>query len=308
MSGGLAVRAAALALGVGLAAGCGQTDRERLGDQAYGEGRYPAALAEYRVLTKGKPRARLWAKLGAAAFHAGELRESADAYLRLAGDDPTRAEEAAEGLEGVARAAERSGNADVLQEVVTGLQAMAPMRTTTAYALILAQRPEADTTELVALLPAALAAASTPESVDSLLTLYARALESTAGCGQALLQYRAVLRRSRDSVLRAPARRGAAECAYRLGARADSGGRVEDAALWFAESARIDSTTPTGRRSLVRYAETRLGQGDTLAAVLALQAVTTGTTVDSMGAAAAGRLAALGFTSSSGDSAGSGVR
>ena len=309
MSLGLAVaRAAALVLAAGLVAGCGRADRERLGDGAYSEGRYPEALAEYRVLAKGKPRARLWAKLGAAALHAGELRESADAYLRLAGDDPTRADEAAEGLESVARAAERAGNADVLREVVTGLQAMAPTRTTTAYALILAQRAAADTAELVALLPGALAAARAPETVDSLLTLYGRALEATAGCGQALLVYRAVLRRTQDSAMRAPARLGASRCAYTLGSRADSSGRAEDAALWFAEAARVDSTTPTGRRALLRYAETRLGQGDTLAAVLAFQAVAAGNTRDSMGEAAAGRLAALGFTSSTGDTAGTGVR
>jgi hypothetical protein len=305
---GLAARAAALALVTGLAAGCGRVDRERAGDLAYGEGRYADALAEYRALAKGKPRARVWAKLGAAALHAAELRESAEAYMRLAGDDPTRADEAAEGLESVARAAERAGNTDVLREVVTGLQATAPTRATTAYALVLAQRPDADTAELVALLPGALAAASAPETVDSLLTLYARALEATAGCGQALLQYRAVLRRSQDSAVRAPARRGAAECAYTLGVRADSARRAEDAALWFAEAARVDSTTPTGRRALVRYADVRLAQGDTLAAVLAFQAVAAGATVDSMGQAAAGRLAGLGFTSSSGDTAGPGAR
>ena len=144
--------------------------------------------------------------------------------------------------------------------------------------------------------------------MDSLLTRYAGALEATAGCGQALLLYRAVLRRTQDSAMRAPARRGAAECAYTLGIRADSAGRAEDAVLWFAEAARVDSTTPTGRRALVRYAEARLGQGDTLAAVLAFQAVAAGATVDSMGEAAAGRLAALGFTSSAGDSVGPGAR
>jgi tetratricopeptide (TPR) repeat protein len=306
---GVAARAAVLWVVAGLAAGCGGSgDRERLGDRAYAEGRYADALGEYRSVAKGKHRATLWAKLGAAALHAGELRESADAYLRLAGDDLTRADEAAEGLEGVARAAERSGNTDVLQEVVANLEGMAPGRAAARYALVLAQRPDPDTTELVALLPAALAAATAPEAVDSLLTLYGRALEATAGCGQALLQYRAVLRRSHDSAMRAPARRGAADCAYALGTRADSAGRVEDAALWFAESARVDSTTPTGRRALVRYAEARLTQGDTLAAALAFQAVASGGAGDSMGTAAAGRLAALGLTISPGDSAGTDER
>jgi tetratricopeptide (TPR) repeat protein len=291
-----------------LVASCRGTDRERLGDTAYAEGRYADALAQYRAVARGKPRARVWAKLGAAALHVGELRESAEAYLRLAGDDPTRADEAGEGLESVARAAQRSGNVDVLREVVTGLQAVAPTRTTSAYALVLAQRAETDTAELVALLPSALAAASAPETVDSLLTRYAAALEATAGCGQALLVYRAVLRRSQDSAARVPARRGAGGCAYALGLRADSAGRTDDAGLWFAEAARVDSTTPTGRRALVRYGGVRLGQGDTLAAVLAFQAVAVRDTTDSMGEAAASHLAALGFTSSAGDSVGPGAR
>jgi tetratricopeptide (TPR) repeat protein len=289
--------------------GCTESGgRERVADRAYSEARYTDALAEYRALAKGTPRAAMWAKLGAAALHAGELRESAEAYLRLAADAPERADEAAEGLEGVARAAERAGNSDVLREIATGLGALAPERNTTRYALALAQRPDADTAELLALLPGALAAASAPEAVDSLLTRYGNVLEATAGCGQALLQYRAVLRRSGDSATRAPARDGAASCAYALGARADSAGRLDDAALWFAESARVDSTTPTGRRALLRYGGTRLVQGDTLAAVLAFQAIASSGAQDSMGEGAAGHLAALGFTSLPGDSARTGVR
>lgn len=292
---------------VGIVA-CGGTDRERDGDRAYAQGRYADALGEYRALLGGKPGAPLWAKVGAAALHANELREAAEAYLRLAGDDPTRADEAAEGLEAVARAAERAGNGDVLREVVTGLQAIAPERATGRYALILALQPDPDTAELVALLPGALAAASAPETVDSLLALYGRALHATVGCGQALLQYRAVLRRSQDSSMRIPASRGAADCAYTLGARADSSGRLDDAALWFAESARVDSTTPTGRRALLRYAGTRLAQGDTLAAALAFQTVVSGGTADSMGQAAATRLTGLGLSPLTGDTARTGVR
>ncbi len=194
------------------------------------------------------------------------------------------------------------------REVVTGLTAVAPDRPTGRYALLLVQRPDADTADLVAMLPGAIAAASAPETVDSLLTVYGRALEATAGCGQALLQFRAVLRRSQDSAARGPARRGVADCAYMLGSRADSAGRAEDAALWFAESARMDSTTPTGRRALLRYADARLSQGDTLAAALAFQAVVTSGVADSMGEAAAGHLAGLGMSTSAGDSARTGPR
>lgn len=289
-------------------AACGTSDREQLGDRAYGQGRYADALKAYRPLLKGNPEPNLYAKVGAAALHAGELREAAEAYLKLAGEDPMRATEAAEGLESVARAAERSGNLDVLREVVAGLQAVGPDRPTGRYALVLSHQPGVDTTDLVALLPAALASATAPETVDSLLTLYGTALESTAGCGQALLQFRAVLRRSQDSAARAPARRGVAECAYTLGQRAESAGHVDDAVLWYAESARVDSATPTGRRALLRYGAGRLTQGDTLAAALAFQALTSAGTTDSMGQAAAARLNALGLFPSAGDTARSGVR
>lgn len=302
-------RLAGLAVAAGMAAACGgRTDHERLGDRAYGQARYTEAVAEYREAVGTRPNATRWAKLGAAALHAGELRQSAEAYVRLAGDDPTRRAEAAEGLDGVARLADRQGNVDVLQEVVTGLQAIAPERGTGQYALALVQGAHPDTADLVALLPSALATAGAPETVDSLLTLYGRALQATAGCGQALLVFRAVLRRSQDSGTRAPARQGAADCAYALGARADSAGRLPDAVLWFAEAARVDSTTPTGRRALLRYGAARLIQGDTLAAALAFQTVVSGGTTDSTGEAAAGRLAALGMRPPAGDSAGTGER
>jgi tetratricopeptide (TPR) repeat protein len=296
---------AALAVASGA---CGTGDRERAADRAYSEGRYADALADYRALLKDRPDAALLAKAGAAALHANELREAADAYLRMVGDDPTRSDEAAEGLEAVARAAERADNGEVLREVVTGLQAVAPDRATGRYTLQLVLRAHPDTAELAAMIPAALAAASAPETVDSLLTLYGQALEATSGCGQALLQYRAVLRRSQDSGMRVPARRGAADCAFSLGVRADSAGRAEDAALWFAESARVDSSTPTGRRALLRYADARLRQGDTLAGALAFQTVASGGATDSMGMAAAERLADLGLSPLTGDSARTGAR
>ena len=299
----LTLLVAAATLGCGRAGG-----HERLGDQAYGAERWTEALAQYRMLPMARAGAAVLAKTGAAALHAGELRQAAEAYARLAGEDPTRSEEAAEGLEGVARAAEQAGNADVLREVMAGLEAIAPDRPTGRFALMILQQPGLDPDETAALLPEALAAASTGGAVDSLLTRYGAALEATSGCGQALLPYRAVLRRSRDGSIRASAGRGAADCAYALGARADSGGRLEDAALWFAESARVDSTTATGRRALLRYAGARLAQGDTLAAALAFQAVASGGTADSTGQAAASRLASLATPSSAGDSARTGVQ
>jgi tetratricopeptide (TPR) repeat protein len=84
---------ATLVLCVAACGGAG--DRERLGDRAYGEGRYAQALIEYQQVLADDPDARIWAKAGAAALRTSDLEVASDAYLRLAAEDPTRAEEAA---------------------------------------------------------------------------------------------------------------------------------------------------------------------------------------------------------------------
>jgi hypothetical protein len=117
-----------------------------------------------------------------------------------------------------------------------------------------------------------------------------------------MFQYRAVLRRSQDSSLRAQARRGAADCAFALGQRARTSDREDDAALWFAEAARMDSSSATGRAALFAYGETRLIQGDTLAAALAYQAIASAPAAsDSFAGKARARLADLGLTPANSD-------
>lgn len=286
-----------------LAAACtGAGDRERLGDEAYGQGHYAEALDQYTSVLGSKPDPRVYAKAGAAALHGDQLRKASDAYIRLAAEDPSRVQEAAEGLETVARAADRKADSASLQHALSGLQAIAPERLTGRYAVLLAARPGVDGAELVALLPGAIAAAPEPGTVDSLLTLYGSALQQTAGCGQALLQFRAVLRRSADSSMRTKARSGVAGCAFALGERADAQGKLMDAALWFAEAARADSVSPVGRRASLRAAEARLAQGDTIAAAISFQSVVSAGTADSAGQVAVARLRALGIQQSTGDS------
>ena len=298
----------ALAAALACAACGGTTDGERRGDEAYGRGQYAEALREYRSLTDGEAPARVWAKLGAAALHSGDLGEAADAYLHLAGEDPGRVWEAAEGLEEVARSAERADRPEALQRAVIGLQAVAPDRVPGRYALRLAQQEGAEPTELVALLPRAVATAPDQATVDSLLALHARMLQRTAGCGQAMFQYRAVLRRSQDSSVRSEAREGAADCALALGKRSLTGGRDEDAALWFAEAARMDSTSAVGRQALFAYGETRLVQGDTLAAALAFQAIAAEPEIaDSFDAKAGAMLDAIGLTPVTNSAPGPGI-
>ena len=285
--------------------GCGQADTERRGDEAYAQGRYGEALATYRSLSAEESEPRVLAKVGAAALRAGQLREATEAYLRLAGEDPTRGREAAAGLQGVVTAAERSGAADVLQDAVLGLQTIAPDAVPGRFALVLAHNEGAEPEELVSLLPGAIAAADDQATVDSLLLSYGRALEVTAGCGQALLQYRAVARRAQDSALRSAARARTGECALTQGLKAQRAGRQEDAVLWFAEASRADSSSVTGRRALVSLGDLRLFQGDTLAAALAFQTAVSasGTERDSIGDVARIRLARLGLEPNAGDTA-----
>jgi tetratricopeptide (TPR) repeat protein len=261
-------------VGVALLCGCRQVgDHERRGDQAYGEGRYAEALSEYRRAVATDPDARLWAKTGAAALRTGNLEVAGDAYLRLAAEDPTRVEEAAEGLETVARAADRSGDGKRLESAVVGLGMIAPSRPIARYALAVVRRPGAEANDLVPVLPAAIAAAPDAETVDSLLAVYAAALRETSGCDQALPLFQGTLRRTRAPQLRARAEDGAAGCSLVMGLRAEAAGRPEDAALWFAAAIRVDSSTAVGRRALVGYGDAQTRLGDTLSGADAYEAV-----------------------------------
>ena len=292
-------------VGLLAAQGCAGDDAERTADQAYAGGRFADALAAYQTLAASAPDGRLWAKIAVAALRSERMADATDAYLHLAGEDPTRVREAAAGLEAVARAAERTGDQPALREAVVGLQTIVPDAVPGRYALVLAQQPEAEPDELVQLLPAAIAAAGDQATVDSLLLRHGQALQATAGCGQALLQYRAVLRRAQDTGVRAGAKASAGDCAFGLGQRAQSAGRDDDAALWYAEAARADTASVLGRRALVSFGDVRLRQGDTLAAALAYQAAVSASPAgaDSIADVAAARLARIGLTPSTGEPA-----
>jgi Tetratricopeptide repeat len=268
------LRSLATVLGVGLVLSCGQGgDTERRGDEAYGQARYLDALNEYRAAVAKDPDARLWAKAGAAALHTGALDVAARAYLRLAAEDPTRSEEAAEGLEAVARAAERTGDNKRLESAVIGLGMIAPNRSIGRYALAVLRHPGADANDLVAVIPAAVATAPDAETVDSLLWVYATALRETSGCDQALYVFQAAARRTANATLRSRAQDGVAACSLAMGLRAEAAGKSDDAALWFATSIRIDSSTAVGRRALVGYGDAQARLGDTAAAAQAYQSV-----------------------------------
>ena len=285
-----------LVLLLGLAA-CGSgAGPELAGDRAYGAGRYSEALTRYRAASGRNTPARLWAKLGAAALHAGDLRAAAEAYRRLPLDDHSRAAEAAEGLDQVARAAVRRGDGTALRDAVLGLQAIAPERSIAPYALALLRRQGDSGADAASLLPAAMAAAPDAVTLDSLLAAYGASLQAGGGCEPAAPVYRAVLRRSRDVAVRGRAGAGLATCALSLGLAALGGGRADDAAGWFIQAVRVDSTTWTGRRALIGLGDARVGQGDILGAAIAFQSVLDerASPSDSLAMMAADRLRSLG--------------
>ena len=300
----------AVMAGVLLLAACGGTgDQERSGDEAYGQSLYAEALADYRQVLAKDPDARVWAKAGAAALHTGDLAVASDAYLRLAAEDPTRAAEAAEGLDAVARAAERAGDSKRLQAAVVGMGAIAPDRSIGRYALELIRRQGAEPTDLVAVLPAAIAVAPDAETVDSLLLVHGLAARETSGCGEALPSFQAAVRRTRVAGVRSRAEEGVAACSLMLGLQSESAGKHDDALLWFAAAIRVDSNTIVGRRALVGYGDARLRLGDPIAAALAYQAVVSDQVQsDSIYQMARDRLQDLRAATSAGESALTGVR
>jgi tetratricopeptide (TPR) repeat protein len=290
--------------------GCGGAgDQERKGDAAYGESRYEEALAVYRQVLDKDPEPRVWAKAGAAALRLGNLEVASDAYLRLAAEDPTRAAEAAEGLDAVARAAERAGDAKRLQAAVVGMGAIAPDRSIGRYALELIRRPGAVPTDLVAVLPAAMAAAPDAETVDSLLLVHGIAAREASGCPEALPSFQAALRRTKLPSIRGRAEEGVAGCSLMLGLQSESAGQPDAAGRWFAAAIRVDSSTIVGRRALVGYGDAKLRLGDPIAAALAYQAVVAdGVQSDSIHQMAQDRLQNLRASPSAGESALTGVR
>lgn len=280
-----------LLLSLVVAAGCrGSSGPELAGDRAYAAARYDEALAAYRTSAGDNGPGRVWAKAGAAGLHAGRLGDAADAWRRLAADDPTRLDEAADGLEAVAREADRRNDARALHDAVVALREVAPERPIGRHALALTRRAALTGGEALALLPAAMSAAPDAGTVDSLLAAYAAALQATAGCEQAAPAYRAALRRTRSSILRGRAGGELATCALNLGLVALGAGRAEDAERWLVQAVQVDSVSWVGRRALIALGDARVGQGDILAAAIAYQTAADAGATDSLGRLARERL------------------
>jgi tetratricopeptide (TPR) repeat protein len=297
-------RAIVVLLALGACAGGQSGDPELAGDRAYVAGKFTEAAAAYDVALGQHADGRLWAKDGAAALRAGLLSRAAEAYIRLGTEDPTRVDDAADGLERVAHAADLAGEGAALRQALLALRHLAPARPALRYSLAVARGGDMAPPDGILVLPQALAAADGPRTVDSLLVRYGLALQETAACEDAADVFRIVLRRSSDSALRRPALNGLTVCSLRLGVAALAAGRPDAAEHWFGVVSSMDSASWIGRRALLGLGDARRARGDTVAAIAAFRAaIALGDLKDSLSQLASGRLDSLGVPLSAGDSA-----
>ncbi len=260
--------------GFGVACSAPASDHERLGDEAYREGRFAAALSEYQAAQRSGARSRVWAKAGAAAVAAEDFEPAAVAYAELAREDPTRLMEAVVGLDRVARAADRAGSRGqaAVTKAVLALRSLAPGRPLGR----MARASLADDMELsdaLGLIPAALGATGTVRGVDSLLLRLADAQRATVACEDAAASYRTLLRRTTDGRLRGAARSGLADCALLLGQDALSVENGPLAERWFDLVLGFEAATLRGIRAQIGLGDARVLRGDALGAAVAYQAV-----------------------------------
>ena len=285
--------------GVGLGCSAAASDHERLGDDAYREGRFAKAGSEYLAAQRSGARSRVWAKAGAAALRADDFSAAATAYADLAREDPTRVLEAVVGLDRVARAADRagsSGRAAVVQAVLA-IRALDPGRPLGRLART-SLSAELEASDALGLLPAALSAAASARAVDSLLLQLAEAQRATVACDDAAGSYRTVLRRTNDSRIKSAARAGLADCAVLLGQDALSMQNGRSAERWFGLVLEFETETARGNRAQIGLGDARVLLGDALGAAVAYQAVLAASGVaDSLRQVAVTKLNGLGAAS-----------
>jgi tetratricopeptide (TPR) repeat protein len=291
-------RFATLLVVVSIACTRSAANHEELGDRAYAAGSYVDALAEYQLGRRSNSgSATLLAKVAAAAMHAEDYELAADAYRSLARRDRSRAEEAADGLERVARAALASNDRTALASALTGLREVAPRRPLGRYVVLAALDAvdRGDTAEARALLPVAAASAVDAARADSLLFVYGMTLVRVKDCSTAVRVFEGVIRRQRATAVVESAREGLGLCALVEGQLALERGRPLDAEGWFRRATAPGASIEVVRAAFLGLGDVRLAQGDVTGAMESYQqALTGGTPGDTLSQRAQEKLNALG--------------
>ena len=287
-----------VSLGFLLACTRSASNHEELGDRAYAAASYVDALAEYQLGRKSNAgSAVLLAKVAAAAMHAEDYEAAAEAYGSLAKRDRSRADEAADGLERVARAALTANDRTALASALTGLREVAPRRPLGRYVVLAALDAvdRGDTAEARALLPVAAASAVDAARADSLLFMYGMTLVRVRDCSTAVRVFEGVVRRQRAASVVEQAREGLGLCALVEGQIALEQGRPADAEGWFRRATAPGASPDVVRGAFLGLGDVRLAQGDVAGAMESYQqALAGGTPGDTISQRAQEKLNALG--------------
>jgi len=266
-------------LALALACQPSAANHEELGDRAYAVGAFRDALAEYQLGLKARPGSGdLSAKAGAAALHTADFGLAVDDYLALGQGDRSRADEAADGLERVVRAALAAGDRGDAAKGLAGIRLVAPSRPLGRYARLAAldAADRGDTAGALALLPAAAAAAGEARSADSLLYVYGMAAVRARACSTAVPVFEGVIRRQREPAVQDGAREGLGLCALVEGQRLLETGKPADAEDWFRRATAPGAPTDVVRGAFLGLGDVKLAQGDVAAALESYQQALTG--------------------------------
>jgi tetratricopeptide (TPR) repeat protein len=288
---------AALALAI---VACAQSaaNHEVLGDRLYAAADYRSALAEYQLgLHASSGKAGLHAKAGAAALHTGDLGVAAEEYRALGHEDQSRVDEAADGLERVARAAGASNDRVALAGALAGLREIAPTRSLGPYARVVALDAAAagNTADAMAYLPTAIATAADASTADSLLYVYGEAAALARDCVTASAVFEGVVRRQRQPAVQDAAREGIARCALMRAEAVLAAGHPVDAEAWFRRASMPGAGTEVARAAALGLGDVALARGDLTAAVdFYQQALVGGMPGDTLAQRAQEKLNALG--------------
>jgi tetratricopeptide (TPR) repeat protein len=291
-------RLAAVIVLVSLSCTRSAANHEELGDRAYAAGAYADALAEYQLGRRTSAgSATLLAKVASAAMHAEDYDLAAESYRALAKRDRSRADEAADGLDRVARAALAANDRSALASALTGLREVAPRRPLGRYVVLAALDAvdRGDTAEAAALLPVAAASAVDATRADSLLFVYGMTLVRVRDCSTAVRVFEGVIRRQRAATVVEAAREGLGLCALVEGQIALERGRPADAEGWFRRATAPGAATDVARAAFLGLGDVRLAQGDVAGALESYQqALVGGTPGDTISQRAQEKLNALG--------------
>jgi len=253
---------------------CSQgNDRERVGDEAWHEGRWADAMANYRAAGDSP---RLVAKLADAALQSGALSEAAAEWTKLGIDEPTRAGEAAAGLARVAERADHDGKQGALADAILGLRRIAPNWPVGRLASRSSPVPGMQPAQVADLVPALLAGATGRAMAEPLLLTLGQADRARGACEQAVPLLEGVLRRTTEDALRQGATGTLGWCELTLGLTALQAERTGDAERWLDRAAARDPQGAVGRRALVGFGDARARQGDSVSARAAWRMVANG--------------------------------